>query len=111
MVRMKSSLNKARSERYPNIPRTLPLPGFLLQDLRFMCRTVDGQDNIYRGVVGSPHDGTVSIIFVSGRMLHFMSTRPSLHCDGTFKKRSKEPRMAQIWNIVTKYGENVSFPY
>jgi len=75
--------------------------------MRPLCRTVDGTDCIYQGVIGAISDKTVAVVFVSGRMLQFLQTRVSLHSDGTFKKRSKKPQMAQIFNIVTKFGENV----
>jgi len=75
--------------------------------MRPMCKTVDGTDYIFQGVVGNIMAGSVALIFVSGRMLQFLQSRDNLHSDGTFKKRSKKPKMAQIFNIVTKYGDNV----
>lgn len=110
-VRMKSSLYFARSSNYPKIPNTLVHLGLLLHDRnhRQLCETVDGNDYIFQGMVGSPHDRTLSLVFASRRMIEFLESRTTLHCDGTFKKRSKKPQMAQIWNIVTKHGNNVSF--
>lgn len=107
---MKSALYAARAQQYPRIPKTLLYLGLLLNDprMRPICKTVDGNDLIFRGVIGSPHDRTLSLVFASGRMLQFLRTRRNLHSDGTFRKRSKKPPMAQIFNIVTKYGKNVS---
>lgn len=112
-VRMRSSLYSARSKQYPKIPNTLLHLGLRLRDptLMQLCRTIDGNDFIFQGIAGNPHDGTLSLIFTSGRMLEFLQSRRHLHSDGTFKKRSKKPSMAQIFNIVTKYGDNVSTTY
>lgn len=106
---MKSSLYLARSSNYPKIPETLIHLGILLgtPEMRPICKTVDGTDYIYQGVIGTIRDKTVALVFVSGRMLQFLQTRGSLHSDGTFRKRSKKPKMAQIFNIVTKFGSNV----
>ncbi|XP_034231381.1 uncharacterized protein LOC117639635 [Thrips palmi] len=106
---MKSALYRARAENYPRIPPTLLYLGVLLgtPNMRPLCRTVDGTDYIFKGVVGCLASRTVALIFASGRMLQFLQSRRNLHSDGTFKKRSKKPQMAQIFNIVTKYGENV----
>ncbi|KAK3922760.1 Tyrosine recombinase, partial [Frankliniella fusca] len=108
-VRMKSSMYFARSSNYPNIPKTLLHLGLLLLDANFrqLCETVDRNDFIFQGIVGYHHDNTLSLVFASRRMLDFLGTRVTLHCDGTFKKRSRKPEMAQIWNIVTKYGDNI----
>lgn len=107
---MKSALKEARSDQYPKIPSTLLSLGLLLHrpNMRPICRTVDGTDTIYQGVIGSTLDRTVALVFVSGRMLQFLEVAKELHCDGTFRKRSRKPSMAQIWNIVTKYLNNVS---
>ncbi|XP_034231375.1 uncharacterized protein LOC117639631 [Thrips palmi] len=108
-VRMKSQLYRARSSNYPRIPSSLIYLGILLglPDMRPLCKTVDGADYIFQGVVGSAGDKTIALIFASGRMLQFLQSRDNLHSDGTFRKRSKKPAMAQIFNIVTKYGENI----
>ncbi len=109
-VRMKSAMYQARSSNYPKIPNTLMNLGILLgaPDMRPLCKTVDGTDYIFQGVVGNLHSKTIALIFVSGRMIQFLQTRTKLHSDGTFKKRAKKPAMSQILNIVTKYGQNVS---
>ena len=108
-ARMNSQLRMARSSNYPAIPNSLLHLGVLLglPNMRQVCRTVDGLDYIYQGVVGCQQNKTVALVFVSGRMLELLSTRESIHADGTFKKRSRKPKMAQIFNIVTKYGNNV----
>lgn len=74
-----------------------------------VCRYVDGTDLVFRTVSGIQLNRTVSGIFISGRMLGFLQNHESLHGDGTFEKRPRKPKSAQIFNIVTKYGETVSF--
>lgn len=107
---MHSSLYEARSSNYPRIPETLTYLGVLLgmPDMRAVCRTIDGQDYIFKGVAGTIQNRSISVIFASGRMLRFLETRRNLHMDGTFKKRPKKPRTMQIFNIVTNYGDTVS---
>jgi len=107
---MKSCLYRARSSNYPKIPETLIYLGVLLgtPNMRPLCKTVDGTDYIFKGVIGCLRSKTIALVFASGRMIQFLQSRKHLHSDGTFRKRSKKPQMAQIFNIVTKYGENVS---
>lgn len=109
-VRMHSALYAARSRNFPKIPKTLMHLGILLgmPNMRPVCKTVDGTDYIFQGVVGCLQKRTVSLIFVSGRMLQFMGTLENIHADGTFKKRPRKPRMSQIFNLVTNYGGVVS---
>lgn len=112
---MHSALYAARSSNYPRIPKTLIYLGILLglPNMRPLCKTVDGDDYIFQGVVGCIQNKTVALIFASGRMVRFMATRENIHADGTFKKRSKKPSMSQIFNLVTNYGGVVSraFPF
>ncbi|XP_052130715.1 uncharacterized protein LOC127751337 isoform X2 [Frankliniella occidentalis] len=107
--RMHAPLYRARSEAFPCIPNTLLHLGILvgLPNLRGICRTVDNQDIIFRGVVGNPRLGTVSVVFVSLRMLRFLQSRKNLHVDGTFKKCSRKPKMRQMLNVVTNFGGTV----
>lgn len=108
--RMCSALYSARSEIYPTIPKSLVYLGVLLgsPQLRSICKTADGEDYIFQGVVGCEQLKTAAVVFVSGRMLQFLQTRESIHVDGTFKKRPKKPRVMQIFNISAKHGDNVS---
>lgn len=108
---MHSKVYEARSANYPKIPRTLLYLGILLglPNMTAVCSTVDGGDLVFRAVIGVQRDRTVSVVFISGRMLQFLQGLRSLHGDGTFKKRPRKPRSAQIFNIVTKYGDTVSF--
>lgn len=109
-ARMPPAMHVARSANYPSIPRTLMHLGILLgvPNMRAVCRTVDGTDLIFRGVIGIQQDRTVSVVFISGRMLQFLERLKNLHGDGTFKKRPRKPKSAQIYNIVTNYGGSVS---
>lgn len=77
-------------------------------NMRAICQTVEGTDIILRGVAGYIGNKTVSVVFMSWRMMQFLQTRRSLHLDGTFKKRPKLPKCRQIYNIVTRYGGVVS---
>lgn len=108
-VRMDSSLYAARSENYPRIPETLIYLGVLLgsPDLRAVCKTIDGLDYIFQGVVGNERSGTAAVIFASGRMLQFLQMQEGVHVDSTFKKASRKPKIMQILNIVVRYGDNV----
>lgn len=107
---MCSSLWAARASNYPPIPNSLLYLGVLLgsPNLRAVCKTIDGQDYIFQGVVGCQQQKTVALIFASGRMLTFLGSALSLHMDGTFKKRTRRPKMIQIFNIVVKYLDHVS---
>ncbi|KAK3921811.1 Non-structural protein 1, partial [Frankliniella fusca] len=109
MSRMHAALYNARSEAYPRIPNTLLHLGILLgvPNLQAVCMTMDNRDRIFRGVIGDPDRGTVSVVFVSGRMLRFLQTRTNLHVDATFKKCSRKPKMRQMLNIVTNFGGTV----
>ncbi|KAJ1519180.1 hypothetical protein ONE63_011214 [Megalurothrips usitatus] len=106
-VRMASSMYKKKYESYPPIPKTLLYLGVLLgsPNMRPVCKTVDGSDYIFQGVVGNSLNKTESIVFVSGRMIQFLQTREGVHVDGTFKKRPRKPKCRQIFNIVVKYGD------
>jgi len=107
---MHSAMYSARSKNYPRIPETLTYLGVLLglPNMRALCKTVDGVDYVFQGVVGCIQKKSIALIFVSGRMLRFLATLENIHADGTFRKRSKKPNMAQIFNIVTNYGGVVS---
>ncbi|KAK3916404.1 Prostate and testis expressed protein 3 [Frankliniella fusca] len=109
VARMHSALLAARSSNYPKLPRTLINLGILLglPNMRAICKTTDGTDYIFQGVVGSQVDKTVSVVFASGRMLELLQSQPNLHMDGTFKKRPRKPRCRQIYNIVTNHGGTV----
>ncbi len=114
MSRMHAPLYRARSEMFPQIPNTLLHLGILvgLPNLRGICTTIDNTDIIFRGYVGNPANKTVSVVFVSGRMLRFLQSRKNIHVDGTFKKCSRKPKMRQMLNVVTNYGgmvRDVSF--
>ncbi|KAK3924154.1 Phosphate acyltransferase [Frankliniella fusca] len=108
-ARMNSSLYAARSENYPRIPKTLIYLGVLLglPNMRSVCKTVDGDDYIFQGVVGNQMSGTAAVIFASGRMLQFLPTQESIHVDSTFKKAPRKPKIMQIFNVVVKYGDNI----
>ncbi|KAK3909846.1 Endonuclease MutS2 [Frankliniella fusca] len=107
--RMHSPLYRARCANYPRIPKTLMNLGLLLgmPNLRPICKTVQGEDYIFQGVVGTIMSKTVSVVFASGRMLHFLSSCTNLHLDGTFKKRPRKPKCRQIFNLVTRFGRTV----
>lgn len=111
MPRMRSPIFRARCNNFPKIPKTLFYLGILLglPNMSALCRTRDGTDTIFRGTCGIQADKTVSVVFISMRMLQFLSTRQNLHMDGTFKKRSRKPASLQLFNIVTNYDGNVSF--
>lgn len=113
VARMHSALLAARSSNYPKLPRTLINLGILLglPNMRAICKTTDGTDYIFQGVVGSQVDKTVSVVFASGRMLELLQSQPNLHMDGTFKKRPRKPRCRQIYNIVTNHRGTVSNNY
>lgn len=108
-VRMHSSIYTARSHHYPRIPMTLLHLGVLLAspNLVPLCETVDGADMVFRAVLGNERQRTVCIVFLSGRMRQFLETCTNLHADGTFKKRSRKPKMSQIFNIVTNFDSTV----
>ncbi|XP_052128117.1 uncharacterized protein LOC127750458 [Frankliniella occidentalis] len=106
---MHSCLYTARCANYPKIPNTLLHLGVLLgsPNLRRICQTTHGEDFIFQGVVGNVLSKTVSVVFMSGRMLTFLQTCKNLHMDGTFKKRPRKPGCRQIFNIVTRYGRSI----
>lgn len=110
VARMHSALYEARSSNFPRIPKSLSHLGVLLgmPEMEAVCRTIDGQDFMFRGVCGALQNKSVSVIFASGRMLHFLQSRRNLHVDGTFKKRPNKPKSIQILNIVTNFNDTVS---
>lgn len=110
VARMHSALYVARSSNFPKIPKTLMYLGVLLglPNMRPICKTTDGTDYMFQGVIGLLSDKTVSTVFASGRMLLVLKSRPNLHMDGTFKKRPRKPICRQIYNIVTNHGGSVS---
>ncbi|KAK3931712.1 Pyridoxine/pyridoxamine 5'-phosphate oxidase [Frankliniella fusca] len=105
-VRMQSAMYEARASNYPCIPESLIQLGVLLgmPNTRRLCETVDKQDYIFQGIVGDAQNKTIALVFVSGRMLQFLGTVTNIHGDGTFKKRSRKPKMAQIFNLTTNHG-------
>ncbi|KAE8741560.1 hypothetical protein FOCC_FOCC012897 [Frankliniella occidentalis] len=105
VARMHSSLYRAKCANYPTIPKTLVYLGVLLglPNLRPICKTLDGEDYIFQGVIGVVMNKTVSVVFASGRQIQFLQSRKNLHMDGTFKKRPRKPKCRQMYNIVTRF--------
>lgn len=102
---MASQLNRARGEAYPGVPNSLLHLGILLAtpDLHPVCRTIDNADTIFKAVVGNLADRSVCIVLISGRMLDVLRRRKSVHGDGTFKKRCRKPKSAQIYSFTCLY--------
>lgn len=65
---------RARAEHLPRIPRNLPVLAAFLSMPQFqqVTRTLDGQDSLFAGVCGTYAYGTVSVVFMSRRMMDLL---------------------------------------
>lgn len=61
----------ARAEHLPNIPRNLAVLGAYLAMPEYMqlSQTLDGNDYLYAGTCGLFAHGTLSVVFISRRMM------------------------------------------
>lgn len=103
---MRSVISRARSDLYPGIPGTLEELGNLLNDHPHLTATQDVGDNFFAGMVRGA--GTVSLVFVSRRMLRYVRKSRIIGCDGTFNSRPNTPNSAQVLQIVGVIDHHVS---
>ena len=108
---MKSSIQRARSALYPNVPISLYDLGQLLNDGQHqrLTMTEDGLDNIFTGVV--QHNEFTSLIFISRRMRRFMRRVKVVFCDGTFGSRPNAPTSSQVLQLSCVVRNHVSTHY
>lgn len=92
----------ARSKSLPNIPHSLTELGRILQDPdnAHITQTLDGDDNLFSGVVGNTNLGTRCVLLFSRRQLRYLRIVKSIFSDATFAV-PKDIGCYQIWNLVT----------
>ena len=105
--RMRSAIERVRSNMYPPVPASLADLGAMLNEHQHLSDTLDGTDNIFAGVVHGP--GTTSLVFISRRMRRYMRRVRVVFCDGTFASRPNSPASAQVLQIVAEVDHHVSF--
>lgn len=100
---LRTSMRRARLQRFPKIPGTLTALGEALRKRRNRHITVsrDKRHNLFFGAVGSHIRKTRSIIFMSRRQLARLRTARKLFADGTFDARPSKPKSRQVFSICT----------
>jgi hypothetical protein len=108
MRRLRNPMYRARMRRYPPIPKTLrELTRLLLQDRwKEISGTIDEEDNLYAGST-TASDGSHHVLFISQRMLQFMSNIKIVQSDGTFRARPNVPPSSQCFVFVTPWRNTV----
>lgn len=110
LASLRSSMYRARNERFPNIPGSLlELANLRHQDEnRGIHQTLDGVDYLFAGDV-TDADGCTHLIFITETMLEFLRENAAiLFSDGTFDSRPGTPECSQVFCILTVWDENVS---
>ncbi|KAK3920094.1 Tripeptidyl-peptidase sed3 [Frankliniella fusca] len=71
VARMHSALCTARSLNYPKFPQTLIYLGVLLglPNMRAVCKTTDGTDYIFQGVVGTQQDAGIATVTAKSTLI------------------------------------------
>ncbi|KAE8739228.1 hypothetical protein FOCC_FOCC015280 [Frankliniella occidentalis] len=102
--KVRRSMEQARREGWPQLPRTLTELANLLNtdELRWMTQSPDDEDNIYAGVVGRTQDRTRCVLLFSQRQRRYLNrgTVKLVFSDGTFIT-PEHSGCAQILNLVT----------
>ncbi|XP_052129972.1 uncharacterized protein LOC127751057 [Frankliniella occidentalis] len=97
-------MRRARLENRPRIPHTLKQLNKVLTMRRFrlLSKTMDGEDQLFAGRAGSASRKTLSLLFVTKRMLRYMGKRVRrIFCDATFSPVPRGMKASQVWTIST----------
>lgn len=110
VVKLKTSMRRARLENRPKMPHTLKALDKVLRKRRYraLSRTLDGKDNIYIGRAGSSSRKTISLLFASKRRLKYMRRVDKIICDATFSPVPSGIKASQVWTISTTRLHHVS---
>ena len=110
LVKLRSSMRRARLENRPLIPRSLKDFHKVLRQKKYraLSRTLDGKDNIYAGRAGSASEKTISLVFVTRRMRKYMRKVKKLFCDATFSPVPRGLRASQVWTLSSIRRHHVS---
>ncbi|KAK3916209.1 4-hydroxy-3-methylbut-2-en-1-yl diphosphate synthase (flavodoxin) [Frankliniella fusca] len=103
LVKLRSSMRRARLENRPQIPRSLKAFDKILRLRRYraLSRTLDGRDIIYAGRAGKASERTISLVFVTRRMVKYMKRVQKIFCDGTFSPVPRGIKASQVWTVST----------
>ncbi|KAJ1518780.1 hypothetical protein ONE63_011611 [Megalurothrips usitatus] len=101
-VTLRPSMQRARSSTLPPIPHTLSELATVLEDERyaFFTRTLDGTDSIFLGKFGQTRVRSRVLIFISRRLMDYMSRTKDVMSDGTFSSVPAALDCAQVWTIL-----------
>ncbi|KAK3922600.1 Methylthioribose-1-phosphate isomerase [Frankliniella fusca] len=105
LIKLRPCMQRAREDRLPHIPHTLSqLSDALMRgENAHITQTLDGEDNLFAGVVGRSDNRTRCVLLFSKRKLKYMSSRrrvQKVFCDGTFVVPS-HMECSQIWTLIT----------
>lgn len=111
LVKLRSSMARARLENRPRVPKSLKDFDKVLgrgSRYRKLAKTLDGEDNVYAGRSGSAREKTLCLIFMSRRMRHEMRRVKKVFADGTFAPVPRGLRASQVWTISEVRRHHVS---
>ncbi|XP_034239117.1 uncharacterized protein LOC117644041 [Thrips palmi] len=101
-VKLRPSMDRARASTLPPIPHTLSELAAVLEDQQysFLTKTLDSEDFIFLGKFGQTRDRTRVLIFISRRLMAFMSRMKEVMSDATFSSVPAALDCAQVWTIL-----------
>lgn len=110
LVKLRPSMQRARSSTLPPIPHTLSELAEVLQDdnYSYLTRTLDRTDSIFLGKFGQTSQGTRVLIFMSRRLMDYMSRMRDVMSDATFSSVPAALDCAQVWTILSVRRFHVS---
>lgn len=97
---------RAQSEFRPNIPHSFEDLHSILENNPELRRTLDGEEDLYQGMVGI--EGHRSVVFISSRVVDGLENIRHIFCDGTFYARPNSPNSSQLFTVVTVRDNHVS---
>ncbi|KAJ1518904.1 hypothetical protein ONE63_011490 [Megalurothrips usitatus] len=103
LVKLRSSMRRARLENRPRIPHSLKDLDKVLRRKKWkaLSRTLDGKDNVYAGRAGSAAEKTLSLVFFTRRMCKYLRKVKKIYCDATFSPVPRGMKAHQVWTIST----------
>ncbi|KAK3913489.1 ATPase RavA [Frankliniella fusca] len=106
--RLRSAMQRARSDIYPNIPASLLQLTITLENPQWahLTRTLDNSESVYCCSV-TADDGSHSVIFTSRRCLEILKACEIIFLDGTFKITPAIDGCYQVFTIVTVESHTV----
>lgn len=104
-------MQKAREDGLPQLPHSLSELAHILEseEHAHITRSLDGEDNLYAGVVGRTNERTRCLLLFSRRKLRYMASGKvkKVLCDGTFVL-PHGLGCSQIWTLITIRRHHVS---